>query len=310
MAQGAEILSIESDEITQLDRIERYDGRLLKAAYRYCQSLTKNHYENFPVASLILPLSIRPAIAAIYAFSRLADDFADEPGYAGERLKRLDEWQMFLTEQNHPTHPVFIALKDTIQKHDLPQHLLLDLLTAFKMDVQKKRYHSFKEVTHYCGYSANPVGRLVLHLFGHYEPRELEWSDDICTALQLANFWQDVAIDLEKDRIYLPQDEMQSFGVSEDDLSDHVFDNHFKDLMEFQVERTRQIFLKGKDLGNVLAGRLGVEIRLTWLAGMSVLKQLAAVEYDVFLKRPKLEKMDFVRLLPIALSQKRFEKFT
>lgn len=282
----------------------------IRAAYRFCAAVTKNHYENFPVASIILPRKMRPAVQAIYAFSRLADDFADEAAYRGCRLEKLNEWEKLLNDTAPPTHPVFVALKDTIQKYRLPPALFSDLVTAFKMDIHKQRYKTFGELLTYCRYSANPVGRLVLHLFGRDDEVNLTLSDHICTALQLANFWQDVALDLKKGRIYLPEEDRDKYHVTEEELAAKRVDEAFKNLMNFQVERTEAIFLKGKDLGLRLRGLLGVEIRLTWLSGMTILKKIRAADCDVFHKRPTLSKADFARLLLVALSKRRYAKFT
>lgn len=306
------VLKAELEEITEVtEKISAtpFSNAVLKASYHYCRAVTKSHYENFPVASMILPRPLRPAIEAIYAFSRLADDFADEKEYKGMRLEKLEEWTRFLLDQTRPTHPVFIALHDTISRYSLSMNLFSDLLQAFKMDVSKSRYTNFSDVLSYCRYSANPVGRLVLELFALNTPKNLALSDSICTGLQLANFWQDVAVDLTKDRIYLPQDETERFGVNLDDLYTHKTTDAFKRLMGFQIERTRDIFLKGKELGLALDGKLGVEIRLTWLTGTLILRKIQEAGYDIFNHRPKLTKMDFAKMFFIALSKRRYDKF-
>lgn len=284
-----------------------YRQKIVSAAYRYCQAVTDAHYENFPVASVLLPKRLRPAIAAIYAFSRIADDFADEAEFAGERLEQLEAWENLLTDDN-PTHPVFVALSDATQQHDLPRQLFYDLLSAFKQDVVKARYANFDEILDYCRRSADPVGRLVLSLFKLGDVERFKQSDAVCTALQLANFWQDVAIDLKKDRIYLPQDDMAAFGVSEDDLKRGQATDGFKKLMTFQIARTRELFARGKPLGLSLPGRLGVEIRLTWLTGMRILDRIESVDYDVFNHRPELSKRDFLRALPAAFFRNHYGK--
>jgi len=309
MAQTLQTIHAEIPEITHKIQVNRTHHSVVTAAYKYCQVITKNHYENFPVASLLLPKKIRPSVQAIYAFSRLADDFADEKEYQGVRLKKLEEWENLLQDESRPTHPVFIALQDTIKNFELPKILLSDLLTAFKMDVHKNRYDSINDVLYYCRYSANPVGRLVLHLFNHDSKRNLILSDYICTALQLINFWQDIAVDLKKDRIYLPLEELDKFDISTKDLFDHKVDQGFKMLMNYQLERTKAIFLKGKPLGLNLPGKFGLEIRLTWLTGMTILKKIKTVQYDIFNKRPKLTKSDFVKMFYVALSKKRYAKF-
>ncbi len=189
----------------------------LAEAFAYCLSLARNHYENFPVASWIMPKQLRPHIAAVYAFSRIADDFADEAEYEGERMAYLEDWenQLETLHEKEPIHPVFIALKDTLQRFAIPIELFSDLLRAFKMDVDVSRYHTFEGLLEYCRHSANPVGRIVLHLMGYPAPRLMEYSDAICTALQLANFWQDVRIDLAKNRIYLPLQDLMRFQYTE-----------------------------------------------------------------------------------------------
>lgn len=289
------------------EQFSYYQKKLLKAAYCYCAAINRAHYENFPVASILMPSRLRPAVHAIYAFSRVADDFADEAEFEGRRMEFLNQWESQLTQET-PLHPVFLALKDARQKHDLPLGLFVDLLHAFKQDVIKNRYANFAELLDYCRYSANPVGRLVLHLFEEASDENLAASDKICTALQLTNFWQDVAVDLEKDRIYLPQEDLRNFSITEDELFSGNLSEKFTSLMHFEMDRTRKIFLEGAVLGMKLKGRLGVEIRLTWLTGMTVLKKIRHVIFDVFQKRPELHKGDFIRLLPDAFCKKRFAK--
>lgn len=280
----------------------------LKAAYAYCRALNKAHYENFPVASFLLPARVRPAIDAIYAFSRTADDFADEKEFQGERLERLNEWESYLN-QAEPTHPIFVALKDATRTFAIPKALFMDLITAFKQDVVKSRYQTFREVLEYCRYSANPVGRLVLTVCGAASETTYRLSDAVCTALQLANFWQDVAVDLKKDRVYLPGDECEEYGVSQADLFAGQATANFKKLLKFQVERTREFFRMGHEIGLIVRGRLGAELRLTWLTGMRILDLIAANDYDVFTRRPVLHKSDFAKMLWVAMSRKRYEKY-
>ncbi len=279
---------------------------LLPISYDFCRALTKSHYENFPVASWIIPKQLRPAIFAIYAFSRLADDFADEEAYSNTRMQRLNEWLTFLTDAAPPTHPVFIALADARARYNLPLNLFSDLLTAFKMDVSKNRYQNIEDVYYYCRHSANPVGRLILHLFGQATQPQLQLADKICTALQLTNFWQDIAIDLKKNRVYLPLDEMDRFDLTVEDLKKQIVSDSFKRLMGLQIERTREIFAQGKPLGLTLSGKLGIEIRLTWLTGMTLLKKIVAVGFNVFEKRPTLSKWDFAKLFFVAISKRRY----
>lgn len=306
MSQNTKILPL---EVTEKSQVSLPRNKVVKAAYAYCHVITKNHYENFPVASMILPRKLRPAVEAIYAFSRIADDFADEKEFHGLRLKKLQEWEDQLMDPSLPTHPVFIALQDSIHRLCLPKQLFLDLITAFKMDVQKKQYQDFGDLLHYCKHSANPVGRLILHLFDHTNPQYLNLSDFICTALQLTNFWQDIAIDLQKDRIYLPQDELDKFSVSVEDLKEHKCHDNFKRLLYFQIERTKDFFEKGKLLGLEIPGKLGLELRLTWLTGMLILKRIKEANYDVFNKRPQLTKKDFIKMFFVALKKKSYAEF-
>jgi squalene synthase HpnC len=191
----------------------------------------------------------------------------------------------------------------------MPKSLFLDLLTAFKQDVVKSRYQSFREILEYCRYSANPVGRLVLIICGEASEATFRLSDAVCTALQLANFWQDVAVDAKKDRIYLPEDELRTYSVSEADLLAGKATENFKKLLKFQVERTREFFRMGQGLGLIIRGRLGVELRLTWLAGMRILDLIEGNDYDVFQRRPILRRGDFIKMLWIALSRKRYERY-
>ncbi len=316
-----------ADTMTKDGEASRPDGRVLhedgpalnevgrtpcaptiRAAYAYCKAITVGHYENFPVASILLPRRLRGAVMAIYAFARTADDFADEAQFEGVRLTRLDEWQKML-EDHHPTHPIFIALQDARSRHKIPKQLLIDLVTAFKMDCAKSRYEKFDEILFYCRHSANPVGRLMLSLFGEDSPENLRLSDFICTALQITNFWQDVAVDLKKNRIYLPAEDLKKFGVSEADLFSQQNKDAFKNLLKFQVDRAEDYFNRGRELGLRLSGRLGIEIRLTVLTGMTILKKLRAVDFDVFNNRPKLEKKDFIKLMWPAIAKKNYACF-
>ncbi len=262
-----------------------------------------DHYENFPVASILLPAALRPAVAAIYVFARTADDFADEGDLpAAERLRLLDSYhnELELIEQGVATdHPVFQRLRPHIEKHRLPLALFRDLLDAFAQDVVKNRYASFDELLDYCRRSANPVGRLLLHLFNAATPDNLHRSDAICSALQLINHWQDVGIDAAKPvpRIYLPQDEMTRFKVSEESVLRRVTNADFCKLMRYQVDRARALMLSGARLGHDLPGRIGLEIRTIVAGGLRILDKIEAVDYDVFNRRPVLGAFDWPRIL-------------
>lgn len=296
-------------------------------AYRYCERLARSHYENFPVGSIIVPRALRPHFYAIYAFARIADDFADEQyeehqadtiAAQNERLALLEEWRVMLTEAfaGRARHPVFVALAKTQAKFSLPVSLFEDLLSAFRQDVTKRRYASYADLLDYCRRSANPVGRLLLLLFGHREEAQHRLADDICTGLQLANHWQDVAVDLGKDRVYLPEAEQRRFGVNLDtdgrDLrqqsaAPQVREAFFR-LLAFEVERAREHFRRGKPLCLALPGRLGLELRLVWLGGVSILDAIVGNDYDVFARRPVITKGEKARLLWTAVRKGAFTR--
>jgi squalene synthase HpnC len=263
-----------------------------------------DHYENFPVASILLPAPLRPAVAAIYAFARSADDFADEGDLpAAERQRLLTEYQHELDriERGEPgDQPIFQRLSPHIAAHRLPLELFRDLLDAFSQDVVKDRYASFDELMDYCRRSANPVGRLLLHLFAAATPDNLRRSDAICSALQLINHWQDVGIDAGKGaqgRIYLPQEDLARFNVSEDNILRRTASADFCRLLRFQVERARDLMLSGAALGSDLPGRIGLEIRAIVAGGLRILDKIEAVDYDVFNHRPVLGAFDWPRIL-------------
>jgi squalene synthase HpnC len=264
-----------------------------------------DHYENFPVASLLLPAAQRAPVGVIYRFARSADDFADEGELAPqERLERLDAYRAALrgiARGETPGEPLFAELARLVRERGLPLEPLHDLLDAFSQDVVKPRYADFDELLDYCRRSANPVGRLLLHLFGASTPDNVAQSDAVCTALQLANFWQDVAIDHAKGRIYLPQDEMARFGVSEDHIAQGRCDDAWRALIGFEIDRTRALMQSGAPLGRRLPGRLGLEIRATVQGGLRVMDKLAAIGGDVFRHRPVLQWYDWPLLLWRAL---------
>lgn len=278
-------------------------------AFAYCERMARTHYENFPVGSLLVPRRLRPHVYSIYAFARTADDFADEgydtPPGISERLQALADWQRQLEDcyAGRAAHPVFIALAETVRELRLPVQLFRDLLSAFTQDVTKRRYANFDEVLDYCRRSANPVGRLILLLFDYRDEALHRLSDHICTALQLANFWQDVSVDLQKDRVYLPQDEMARFGYSEAQLQAREFNERFAELMKHQVERTRELFMQGRPLPELVRGRLRYELRLTWHGGMRILEYIERQGYDTLSRRPKITKADKLRLLLRTLTR-------
>lgn len=269
---------------------------ILQNAYTECLHMAQSHYENFPVASRLLPKHLRQPIAVIYAFARRADDFADEGNLSnGERMAALTDFsnKLDLIEQGKGVEDTtFIALADVIKQHQLPISLFHDLLTAFKMDVTKARYANFGEVMEYCRYSANPVGRLLLHLNKATSPQNLGYSDAVCSALQLTNFLQDISQDLEEgDRIYVPQDEMAQFGVSEEDIRNKLTNPATRKLIEFQIRRTVKLMQSGAPLGKILKGRMGLELRMTIMGGSRILYRLNQ-QYDDVFSRPRLSKWD------------------
>lgn len=269
--------------------------------------MTVSHYENFPVASVLLPRPLREPVAAIYAFARSADDFADEGDRsAAERLALLDGYQRQLdaiADGETIDDPLFRRLADVIKVHRLPLRPFRDLLDAFGQDVVQTRYADFRELMDYCRRSANPVGRLLLHLFRADTAKNIEYSDAICSALQLINHWQDVGIDAGKTepRIYLPMEDLVYYGVPEGDILRRAATADFRSLMRFQVERARKLMREGEPLGWLLGGRVGLEIRTIVAGGLRILEKIEAVDYDVFRHRPVLERLDWPRILWRAL---------
>ena len=260
------------------------------------------HYENFPVASLLLPAPLRAPVAAIYRFARSADDLADEGTDPPDlRLEKLNRYraQLARIERGEAVEgALFHDLANVVREHALPVHLLADLINAFAQDVTKKRYATFAEVMDYCRRSANPVGRLLLHLFKRTTESELRQSDAVCSALQLINFCQDVDLDYRKDqRIYIPYDEMVHHGVTERHFSEKRCDAEFRALMQFQVRRSREMLLSGAALGRALPGRIGLEIRATVQGGLRVLQKIERVNFDVFRRRPVLQAFDWPLVL-------------
>jgi len=262
--------------------------------------LPVDHYENFPVASWLLPAAARAPIEAIYGFARSADDIADEGEMEDrERLARLERYLEALARIDAGREPAadFARIAAAVRAHRLPTSLLADLIDAFKQDVAKKRYATFAELLDYSRRSANPVGRLVLHVFGRGDARHARLSDRICTALQLANFWQDVAIDWAKGRVYLPQEDLARFAVEERAIAEGVADERWAALMAFECARTRAMMLEGAPLGHALPGRLGLEIRATIAGGLAILDKIEAARGDVFRKRPRLGAIDWIAIL-------------
>lgn len=286
-----------------------YADSQVENAYATCRRLARRHYENFPVASYLVPRQKRDALAAIYAFARCADDFADEGGGLGvtgptpeTRLRQLSDWRRKLGDcyLGSADQPVFVALADAARRFRLSRQHFEDLLCAFELDVRVNRHENFSALLGYCSYSANPVGRLVLELFGHRDPELIALSDNICTALQLTNFWQDVALDVARDRVYLPLEDLVRFDYSLDDLRAARTDARWRRLLALELERTREIFQRGRLLAERVTPSLRLQLRMTWLGGMKVLEKIEGVEYDVFRSRPSLGRWGFVELLVSA----------
>ncbi len=268
----------------------------VQASYSYCLNIVRNHYENFPVASWLLPSKIRKPISAIYAFARIADDIADEgTANSDERLKQLDEIAQKLDMIRYGKtidDPIFIALADTIENFDLPVSLLHDLLAAFRMDVTVHRYQTFESLLNYCKYSANPIGQLLLHLFDSVSVQNIAYSDAICSALQIINFLQDIEQDyVEQGRIYLPLDELEQHKLDETTIRDKIQSQELRLLIDSLLDKVQQMLDFGKPLGQVLPGRVGFEIKLTVMSANRVIQKLSSHQTDVF-TRPRLKWQD------------------
>lgn len=269
--------------------------KTLDESFRRCKYIARKHYENFPVGSVLIPRHLQPSVFAVYAFARTADDFADEPGYSdAERVLYLNEWEeLFLRSLETKTrHPIMWAVSETIRAKELPVQLFLDLLSAFRQDVTVKRYKSFNDLMDYCRRSADPIGRLLLLIFGYRDANLFRYSDAICTGLQLANFWQDASVDIKNNRIYFPREDMHSYGVSELDFYGKTSSRQFKDLVRFEVERTAALFKIGKPLIKKLRGRFRYEIKSVLAGGNTILRKIEKLDYDVLNSRPTVSLWD------------------
>lgn len=276
--------------------------------------MSVDHYENFPVASWLLPKHLRQPITHIYWFSRSADDIADEGDHSDSwRLQQLAAYREALSQikqgslhlpPSDPRYKIFTPLATVIEQYQLPVYLFADLLTAFEQDITVKRYQSYEQIHQYCRHSADPVGRILLHLYQELRPDSLRMSDAICTGLQLTNFWQDVAIDWEKDRVYLPLDALNAHQLDESYIQRRCQqqpttsqqDLQWQQLMQEQVRYARSLLEQGKPLVQRLPGRIGLELKMIILGGLRILERLDQVQYDVFTARPKLGKTDWLRL--------------
>lgn len=276
-------------------------GEVLSAeqAAAYCRSLATGHYENFPVLSVAVPRPLRPHFAAVYAFCRWADDLGDEVAGAEESLQLLAWWRDELAAcyAGQPRHPVFVALEPTIREFDIPAGPFTDLISAFEQDQRVTEYETFDQLRDYCRRSADPVGRLVLYLARRHTPENVELSDSICTGLQLANFWQDVARDYAIGRVYLPREDRQRFGVSTDVIAQGESTPGFLALEQFEVERARRWLRAGLPLPAKMPGRLQVVIELFLRGGLKILSRIESGGFRVLEQRPKVTKVDGLRLL-------------
>ena len=276
------------------------DNNNLDSGYKAAIDFTKAHYENFPVVSFLLPQKLRKHVAIVYQFARQADDIADEGSYdPRERLKRLKVYRDQLDEavQGSPCSDFWYALSNTINLKNIEFQNFTNLLSAFEQDVNKDRYTDFNDVLNYCSNSANPVGRIILELNGIFDEDSKKLSDNICTALQLTNFYQDVSIDIQKGRIYIPIDELNEFGVTEEMFQLKGFNGKFKKLIEFQVDRADELFENGKKLLTKLPLRLRLQISWTIGGGQSILEKIRKNDFNVLENRPTLSKMDFLKIL-------------
>jgi squalene synthase HpnC len=273
----------------------------VEEARRYCMRLATSHYENFSVATWFLPKHLHQHFFNVYAYCRISDDLGDEAGDTQVSLALLHRWQQELdatygglagtANAGAVRHPVFVALADTIAEFAIPQYEFSDLLTAFRQDQTVTRYESFDDVLGYCRNSANPVGHLVLYLCHYKDEERQKLSDYTCTALQLANFWQDVSVDWKKGRVYLPLEDLRRFGVSEDQIADGRFNSQFRDLMRFEVERARQWFDLGLPLVKMVNRSLALDLELFSRGGLAILEAIEKQDYDVLSRRPSLSKL-------------------
>jgi squalene synthase HpnC len=264
----------------------------LEEARAYCERLAKSHYENFSVATWFLPSHLRQHFYNVYAYCRISDDLGDEVGDPQQSLQLLNQWE---TELNAcyaglPKHPVFVALAETVKQFSIPQHEFSDLLIAFRQDQTVTRFETFNDVLAYCRYSANPVGHLVLYLCGYSDTERQKLSDYTCTALQLANFWQDVFVDYGKGRIYLPLEDLRRFGVTDEDIAQRRATPQFLAMMKFEVERARDWFALGLPLVKVVNRDLAIDLELFSRGGQEILNAIEHQGFDVLQARPKISK--------------------
>jgi squalene synthase HpnC len=278
----------------------------LEEARLYCKNLAESHYENFHVASWFLPKRLRPHFHALYAYCRISDDLGDEVGNVDQALALLKLWgrELDACYEGRAQHPVFVALAETIRECNIPKEPFADLLVAFRQDQTVTRFESMRDVLDYCHYSANPVGRLVLTICGYTDAERFALSDATCSALQLANFWQDVSVDFEKGRVYLPQADLRRFNVSEDKIREQRATDEFRALMKFEVEYTRSLFAKGLPLIGQVDRELALDLDLFSRGGLEILNAIEKRNYDVLSARPTISKSTKLALAMRAVAGK------
>lgn len=266
----------------------------LDACYRYCEALVRARHHNYPVASMFARSHLRKHIFALFAFARVADDFADEAQYEGRRTRELDRWeeQLQAAYRGHAEHPVFVALADTVDKFALPITEFIELLSGFRTDLERRRYATFEELRSYTRQAAEPVGRLVLYIGGYRAPELHAYADDLSTAVAVARLVQDVPADWERGRVYLPAEDLRHFGVTEADIANRRVSPAVGALVRYEVARTRALFERARPLVDVVGADLAVELALTWHGGMRILEKIAAVGPRLFAERPQLSRFD------------------
>jgi squalene synthase HpnC len=266
----------------------------VEQAYAFCGRVARSHYENFTIASWLMPRQMRRHMHAIYAFARIADDFADEE----RSIAKIDEWEreLELAYAGTPRHPVMVAIADTARRYGIPREPFTDLLVAFRRDVTFQGFETMEDLLGYARYSANPVGRLVLYLFGYQDGERQRLSDQICGGLQLANFWQDIAIDRAKQRIYIPRHDLERFGVMPQDLQEGRMMAGFIALMKHEVGYARDMVMSGAALASLVDRRLRRDILMFAGGGLAILRAIERAGYDVFRRRPRLGKFDYIKL--------------
>ena len=278
----------------------------LAEARAWCKHLAETHYENFHVATWFLPERLRPHFHAIYAYCRVSDDLGDEVGNTEQSLALLDQWNRELDAcyQGHARHPVFVALAETIRACEIPKEPFADLLKAFRQDQLVTRYASMDEVLDYCRYSANPVGRLVLYTCGYRDDERFRLSDATCSALQLANFWQDIRVDWVKNRVYLPQEDMHHYGVTDDTIEKGIVTSEFRALLKYEVDYARRLFHQGLPLIGMVDRDLAVDLDLFSRGGLEILNAIEYQNFDVLSSRPSISKRTKLQLALRAVSGK------